>query len=140
MTDAARATGPRATIRLDKWLWQARFFKTRTQATSLVAEGRVRLNSERVSKPARAVGEGDVLTFPQGEAIKVIRIVAVGIRRGPAPEAQTLYDDLTPPPASDDQVNENPPNPRFEGKGRPGKRERRNMLTEGPRGGDDLLE
>jgi ribosome-associated heat shock protein Hsp15 len=135
LTDA-----PRATIRLDKWLWHARFFKARTQATALVAEGRVRVNSERVTKPARAVGEGDVLTFPQGDAIRVIRIVALGLRRGPATEAQTLYEDLTPASNPTSEVDENPPNPRFEGKGRPGKRERRNMLTEGRPGFDDLLE
>ena len=77
-------------------MWQARFFKTRSLATRLVAEGHVRVNAVRVSKPATAVGPGDVLTFPQGARIRVVRITGLGIRRGPATEAQTLYDDLTP--------------------------------------------
>lgn len=56
----------------------------------------MRVDGERVSKPAAAVGPGAVLTFPQGNRIRVIRIEAVGNRRGPAPEAQALYTDLTP--------------------------------------------
>ena len=56
----------------------------------------MRVNAARVGKPATAVGAGDVLTFPQGARIRVVRIVALGLRRGPAPEAQTLYEDLTP--------------------------------------------
>ncbi len=55
------------------------------------------MNGERVAKPANTVGPEDVLTFPQGRTIRVIRILALATRRGPAPEAQTLYDDLTPP-------------------------------------------
>lgn len=58
----------------------------------------MRVNAGRVSKPATAIGAGDVLTFAQGAQVRVIRIVALGLRRGPAPEAQTLYDDLTPQP------------------------------------------
>ncbi|MBR9651164.1 RNA-binding S4 domain-containing protein [Thalassovita aquimarina] len=107
--------------RLDKWLWHARFFKTRSLAAKLVSGGHVRVNSAKTSKPAQAVGAGDVLTFPQGRAIRVVRIEALGERRGPAPEAQTLYTDLSEPR---DSV---PPAPRFEGKGRPTKRERRKI-------------
>lgn len=87
---------PAARIRLDKWLWQARFFKTRTLAAKQVTEGRVRVNAERATKPARPVGPGDVLTFPQGATVRVVRILALGLRRGPASEAQTLYEDLAP--------------------------------------------
>jgi ribosome-associated heat shock protein Hsp15 len=57
----------------------------------------VRVNGTRASKPATSVGPGDVLTFAQARAIRVIRIVGVGVRRGPATEAQALYDDLDPP-------------------------------------------
>ncbi len=57
----------------------------------------MRVNSTRISKPSTSVGPGDVLTFAQARAIRVIRIVAVGTRRGPATEAQTLYEDLDPP-------------------------------------------
>lgn len=86
-------------IRLDKWLWYARFLKSRGLAAKLVSDGKVRVNSERVDKPSRAVKPGDVLTFPQGRHIRVIRILETGTRRGPAPEAQALYDDLSPPEA-----------------------------------------
>jgi ribosome-associated heat shock protein Hsp15 len=114
-------------IRLDKWLWQARFFKTRSLAAKLVTAGKVRINGIHASKPARLVGPGDVLTFPQAKEIRVARIVAVGTRRGPAPEAQALYEDLSPP-----QKRENfPPAPRFEGKGRPTKRDRRKLDLKG---------
>ncbi len=56
----------------------------------------MRVNAARVVKPATAVGPGDVLTFPQGARIRVVRITGLGVRRGPAAEAQTLYEDLTP--------------------------------------------
>ncbi|WP_417249896.1 RNA-binding S4 domain-containing protein [Celeribacter sp.] len=115
----------RETIRLDKWLWYARFFKTRGLAAKTVTAGHVRVNSKKVAKAATAVGAGDVLTFAQGRAIRVVEIAACGTRRGPAPEAQTLYTDRSPPPPDRDVV---PPSPRFEGKGRPTKKDRRTGL------------
>ena len=84
-------------LRIDKWLWQARFFKTRSIAAKLVQSGKLQLNGDFISKPARNVSAGDVLTFPQALKIRVIKIVELGSRRGPAPEAQTLYADLSPP-------------------------------------------
>jgi len=113
------AEAPRPLIRLDKWLWQARFFKTRTLAAKVVSGGHVRVNGTKTAKPAHRVGPGDTLTFPQGREIRVVRILELGERRGPATEARTLYQDLTPIKDSD------PPAPRYEGKGRPGKKERR---------------
>ncbi|WP_298677978.1 RNA-binding S4 domain-containing protein [uncultured Lentibacter sp.] len=86
-------------LRLDKWLWHARFFKTRGLSAKQVSGGHCRVNSQKVLKPAHAVTAGDVLTFSQGAQIRVVRIVALGTRRGPAPEAQALYEDLTPPRA-----------------------------------------
>ena len=94
---------PAAKQRVDKWLWQARFFKTRTLAAKQVSAGHVRLNGTRVSKPAQTVAPEDVLTFPQGREVRVIRIIAIGDRRGPAPEAQALYEDLTPAPSEEDR-------------------------------------
>ena len=88
---------PRPTIRVDKWLWFARFFKTRGLAAKTVTGGHLRLNGQRIAKASHAVGAGDVLTFPQGRQIRVIRVEAIGARRGPAPEAQALYSDLSPP-------------------------------------------
>ena len=88
---------PRLTIRLDKWLWQARFFKSRPLACEMIAEGHLRLNGQRCQKPGHQVGAGDTLTFPQGGRIRLIRVLAPGNRRGPASEAQTLYLDLDAP-------------------------------------------
>lgn len=120
--------GPGVKIRLDKWLWQARFFKTRTLAAKEVSAGHVRVNGARVSKPAQAVGPQDVLTFSQTTRVRVVRIVEIGTRRGPAPEAQALYDDLSDP-VTQDSV---PPAPKYEGKGRPTKRDRRKLDLNGP--------
>ncbi len=85
-----------AAIRLDKWLWQARFCKSRAVAARLVADGAVRVNAVRVSKPAHAVRVGDGLSFAQGGTVRAIRILAIGSRRGPAPEARALYADVGP--------------------------------------------
>jgi ribosome-associated heat shock protein Hsp15 len=112
----------RETIRLDKWLWQARFFKSRGIAAERVSSGKVRVNSQPVSKPSRNVGEGDVLTFSQGRWVRVVRILACGERRGPAPEARLLYDDLSDPPPERD-----PAAPGHDLKGRPTGRDRRRM-------------
>ena len=116
-----------ARIRLDKWLWHARFFKTRGLSAKLVSGGHVRVNSAKVAKPAHAVGPGDVLTFAQGAQVRVVRVVGIGTRRGPATEARTLYEDNTPPAPQDTS----PPNPRYEGKGRPTKRDRRKLFPDG---------
>ncbi|WP_208351689.1 RNA-binding S4 domain-containing protein [Pseudaestuariivita rosea] len=110
-----------APLRLDKWLWYARFFKTRSLATKVVTAGKVRVDGVPVSKPSRTITPGAVLTFPQGRDIRVVRIVALADRRGPATEAQTLYEDLTP-------VREKQPqNPSYGGKGRPTKKDARKL-------------
>ncbi len=83
--------------RLDRWLWQGRFFKTRSLAARVVAAGGVRLNGARVAKPAQAVAAGDVLTFPQADRVRVVTVTALAARRGPAAEAQATYRDDTPP-------------------------------------------
>ncbi len=112
---------PALKIRLDKWLWQARFFKTRSLCAKVVAGGHCRVNGARIAKPAFAVVPGDVLTFPQARDIRVIRIVALGERRGPAEEAQTLYEDLEPPKPREPALK----TPSFDGGGRPTKKDRR---------------
>ncbi|MWD27324.1 RNA-binding S4 domain-containing protein [Aquicoccus sp. SCR17] len=113
-------------------MWQARFVKTRSLASKLVTGGHVRVNSEKVAKPAHPVVAGDVLTFPQGTLIRVVRVVAMGERRGPASEAQGLYEDLNPPSEQIEARREAraAQAPRFEGKGRPTKRDRRKMDRE----------
>jgi ribosome-associated heat shock protein Hsp15 len=96
-----------ARIRIDKWLWQARFFKTRSLAAGIVAKGHLRINGTKTSRPGHGVGPGDVLTFRQAQQIRVIRVVACGNRRGPATEARQLYDDLEPP--EDSVLSGDPP-------------------------------
>ena len=86
--------------RLDKWLLHARFFKTRDQAADLITSGHLRLNSQPCLKPGHAVAPGDTLTFPQGHRIRVIRVLAIADRRGPASAAHHHYLDLDAP-ASD---------------------------------------
>ncbi len=133
MAEAAPKEKPRAEkVRVDKWLWQARFFKTRGLAAGLAGSGRLRINSEHVAKPAQPVRPGDVLTFPQGDRIRVIRIEALGTRRGPAPEARALYTDLdeaTAGPGSGPRPDPgpSPPAERETGTGRPTKKERREI-------------
>ena len=73
------AGGDCANLRLDKWLWQARFFKTRTLATKYVQTGKLRVNSALVAKPHYAVKVGDVLTFPLHAGVKVVVSVSVGV-------------------------------------------------------------
>jgi ribosome-associated heat shock protein Hsp15 len=82
-------------IRIDKWLWHARFHKTRALAQTACASGLIRLNGRRVEKPSAEVKPGDFLTLPRGREVVVVRVLACGIRRGPASEAQGLYEVLT---------------------------------------------
>ena len=115
-------------LRLDKWLWYARFFKTRSAATKLISSKKLRMNGEVISKPHRPAQIGQTLTFPQANQIRVIQIDALGTRRGPAGEAAELYTDLAPPEARKIQEKELD-NTVFEsrnpGAGRPTKKDRR---------------
>ena len=116
------------TLRIDKWLWYARFFKSRALASRMVSSGRLRMNGESISKPHRQVLPDMVLVFPQGETIRTIKVLALTTRRGPASEAQTLYEDLDPPQAKSAKTDRLVI-PQFEtrdsGAGRPTKRDRR---------------
>jgi ribosome-associated heat shock protein Hsp15 len=85
---------PDELLRADKWLWYARFFKTRSRATAFCAEGRLRINRRLVERPSVTVRIGDVLTFPHGGDVRVVRVVRLGVRRGPTAEARSLYKDL----------------------------------------------
>lgn len=80
--------------RLDKWLWCARFLKTRADCARLVGEGGVRINRQPTDKPHARLRPGDVLTLPLRGDVRVLRVVALAQRRGPAPEAQGLYEEL----------------------------------------------
>ncbi|HTJ58267.1 MAG TPA: RNA-binding S4 domain-containing protein [Devosiaceae bacterium] len=110
--------------RLDKWLFFSRAVKSRTLAQKLIEAGLVRVNSERTLDSDHKVGAGDVLTMTLHQRLQVWRILEPGIRRGPAPEAALLYEDLSPPPLP----RPDEPAPialRAPGTGRPTKKERR---------------
>jgi len=110
--------------RLDKWLFFSRAVKSRTLAQKLIETGAIRVNSERTDRSDHKVGPGDVLTMTVHSRLLVWRILDPGTRRGPAPEAALLYEDLSPPPVPREAA---PPAhaERDAGAGRPTKKERR---------------
>ncbi len=137
-TDAPDDAAPAGTQRLDKWLWFARFVKTRTLASEAVSAGKVRVNKVRVDKPAQTVRPGDVLTIALHRRVQLVRVLAIAERRGPSAAAQALYEQLT---AEGDAIKPHAPSPaaasrqpapaapaeREAGSGRPTKRERREI-------------
>jgi ribosome-associated heat shock protein Hsp15 len=88
-------TAPDTGTRLDKWLFHARFYRTRVLAQAAAAKGKVRLNGTRVEKPAQIVRPGDVLTLGRGGQILAIRILALAQHRSPAGAAMALYEIVT---------------------------------------------
>jgi ribosome-associated heat shock protein Hsp15 len=87
--------------RLDKWLFCARFYRSRELAKTACEKGHIRVNGHRVEKPGREIKRGDILTLPRPREAVAVRVVALADRRGPASEAQTLYEivmPLDPPP------------------------------------------
>lgn len=123
--------------RLDKFLFFSRALKSRTLAQKVIETGAIRVNSERTVRSDLKVGAGDVLTMALHNRIVVWRIVDCGVRRGPASEAQGLYEDLSPPvlPKAEQSPYEVAIAPRGDGAGRPTKKERRE--TDRLHGGDD---
>ena len=123
-------TTPRTRVRLDKWLWAARFFKTRALACEAIGKGRVSVNG-LPAKPSRETHEEDRIALRQGDMLRTVVVRALSDRRGPAPQAQMLYEEtaesvalsqralearrLAPEPASSIE------------QGRPTKRDRRNL-------------
>lgn len=134
--DASDDAAPKGSQRLDKWLWFARFVKTRTLASDLVSAGKVRLNRVKVDKPAQIVKTGDVLTISLNRRIQLVRVLAIAERRGNSAAARELYEQLT---ADGDAIKPHAPSPvtaaepaietaladRPAGSGRPTKKERR---------------
>jgi ribosome-associated heat shock protein Hsp15 len=90
-------TGENGTQRLDKWLWYTRIVKSRTLAATLVSDGKVRLNRQRIDKPSHVVRIGDVVTANIHQRVRVLRVLAAGTRRGPPAEAQGLYQEISEP-------------------------------------------
>ena len=117
--------------RLDKWLFYSRAIKSRTLAQKLIETGAVRVNSERTIRTDHQVGAGDVLTMSVHTRLLVWKILDPGVRRGPAPEAAALYEDLSPPPLPR-ETRAVPFVEREAGSGRPTKKDRRDTdrLTE----------
>jgi ribosome-associated heat shock protein Hsp15 len=111
------------TVRLDKWLWAARFYKSRSLAQAACDGGKVDVNGQ-AAKPSRGIHAGDRIQLTQGDWRRELVVKGLSDRRGPAPEARALYDDLSPPPPPRAL---RPPRPVFRasGLGRPTKRERR---------------
>ena len=139
MTAGAADEAPAApgTQRLDKWLWFARFIKTRTLAAELVSAGKVRVNKVRAEKPAQIVRAGDVLTLMINRRVQIVRVLGIAERRGPSAAARLLYEELTadgdvikpqsPPPGVGRSPSEVSPAMRPVGSGRPTKKERREI-------------
>ncbi|MEX0406126.1 RNA-binding S4 domain-containing protein [Aquibium sp. LZ166] len=113
--------------RIDKWLFFARAVKSRSLAARLVQSGAVRVNREKIVQAAFPVKVGDGLTISLDRRVIVWRVLDTGVRRGPAEEARTLYEDLAPPPARSDTptIKPAPAAAREAGAGRPTKKERR---------------
>jgi ribosome-associated heat shock protein Hsp15 len=102
-TLASAESRPPGTQRLDRWLWFARVVKSRTLAAEAVALGKVRVNRVRAAKASHALRPGDVLTLALGGRVRVLKVLAPGVRRGPAAEARTLYELLSPADPQDDR-------------------------------------
>ena len=91
--------GDAAAMRLDLFLWWARLAKTRSVAQALAESGSFRIDGRRIERAHCPVRVGDTLTFGRGRAVRVMRVAALPVRRGPAPEAQACYADLAAPHA-----------------------------------------
>lgn len=122
--DDAEAAGA-GTLRIDKWLWFARFARSRPVACALIAGGKVRINKQRVEKAGAAVRVGDVLTLAVGGRVRVLRVTGLPERRGDAAAARTQFDDLSPPEPPAGTLEPGPVARREPGSGRPEKRDRR---------------
>ena len=114
-------------LRIDKWLWYGRFFKSRSIASRFIAKRRVRLNSRRINKSSQLLKIGDILTFSIGAKLLIIKVVGLGSRRGPNKEANMLYLDITPtvPLCNKSNTIQGPLRVHKAGSGRPTKRDRR---------------
>ncbi len=82
--------------RLDKWLWCARYMRARTDCARLVSDGRLRINRQPTDKPHARLRVGDVITLPLRDEVRVLEVLALAARRGPAEEARRLYREILP--------------------------------------------
>ncbi|TYC52491.1 RNA-binding S4 domain-containing protein [Rhodobacterales bacterium] len=114
-------------MRIDKWLWFARVTKSRSLAQKLATSGHVRVNKDKIASASKTIKPGDVLTVVLERRVLVLKVVALGTRRGPYEEARLLYEDLSPAPPPKAEAPPAPPGQREAGAGRPTKRERRKI-------------
>jgi ribosome-associated heat shock protein Hsp15 len=112
-------------VRIDKWLWAARFFKTRSQAHSACVAGHVKCNGE-TAKAAKVIHVGDHIEVKMRRDLKIVDVLALADKRGSAAVAQALYDDKSPPPPPREERDVAV---RERGAGRPTKRERRRLIS-----------
>ncbi|SMC76611.1 RNA-binding S4 domain-containing protein [Rhizobium sp. RU36D] len=111
--------------RIDKWLFFARFFKSRSIAQEQVSQGRILVNDTKVTQPSHLLKSGDRLIISQERRDLIIVVRQAGTRRGPYEEAKLLYEDLTPPETPEDKLSRFDQATREPGAGRPTKKERR---------------
>jgi len=123
--DMPEPSTPELAVRLDRWLWAARFYKSRALAAEACDGGKVEVNGH-VAKPHKLVRVNDSLSLTHPSGPKELKVLALSDRRGPAPEARLLYEDHSPPPPPREaRPFFAPPPLRSPGLGRPTKRERR---------------
>ncbi len=128
MTKNSTSTSDNSKLRIDKWLWAARFFKTRSLAVDAIDCGKVLLNEVRV-KPAKTIATGDLLSIRLGPYLFEVEVLALSDKRGPAPQAQKLYRETEAGRLKREALAEEikaQPKP-SELKGRPTKRDRREI-------------
>jgi len=114
-------------VRLDRWLWAARFYKSRALAAEACDSGKVEVNGH-TAKPHKSVRVHDLVSFTHPSGPKELKVLALAERRGPASEARLLYEDHSPPPPPrEERPFFAPPPVRLPGVGRPTKRERREI-------------
>lgn len=112
--------------RLDQWLWHARIYKSRSLAARLCRARKVRIDGTPATKASHLIEPGEVLTLQKDRRVRIFKVLALARRRGPAAEAQLLYEDLSPPPLPrEERVVRGSPAAREPGGGRPTKKQRR---------------
>lgn len=119
----------RDSVRLDKWLWAARFFKTRSAAVQAITAGRVEVNGAP-AKPAKVLAVGDRLRVRKPPFAFLVRVLVLSEQRGPAKQAAALYEEDAEGRAARERLSHQlriAPTPAFDGKGRPTKRDRREL-------------
>ena len=126
--------------RIDKWLFFARVVKSRSLAAKLAAGGRVRINRDKIDQASYGIKTGDVITITLDRRVLIYKVLELGERRGSFPEAQLLYQDMTPPPDAAVQEAKLLAEKRDAGSGRPTKRDRRatERLKQSGNGFDDI--